>query len=245
MIRPQVTFKHLKFFADPHLLSLYGEIFVREVYFHNPSFRPKPGMRILDIGAQEGLFSIYCAAQGAKVVAVEPNPDSRKMFSQHCKLNNIEDIHCIPFALGDKNSIVLFEKHTREGSGSSKVIQRAVDSAIEGEIIKIEMKTLDALFSELNLPIIDLVKIDVEGCEIQVLKGAKMSLHKCQRVVMECENSFVEQAIEIMSEAEFTLVDKFHSVLYFMNLRYLLPNKDRFGGGVCYPKKHLNGGSIL
>lgn len=214
--RVLVRFQQMTLLADPHLISLYGEIFVRRIYFHDPSFSPKPGMTVLDVGANEGLFSVCCARQGCALTAVEPNPKSLQVLQQHSKLNAASLVGTIPCALGSEAGEVSFVQCVTGGggSGSSHVIR--VREHSEPKAIKVRQMTLDQLTADRSLKTVDLLKIDVEGSEVEVLRGGEYTLaHLTRRAVVECEAFLEPEVCDLMARAGLKQVDKFCCVLYF------------------------------
>jgi FkbM family methyltransferase len=121
-----------------------------------------PGDTVIDCGANEGFTSILAAVKAGpagKVFAIEPAPHNLEPIRINVALNGFEDrVAVVPKAVGDKNAIIPFEGEiSREGESS------------------VEMIALDDTFSS---P--DVIKIDVEGFEAKVIRGAELML-KCHR----------------------------------------------------------------
>jgi FkbM family methyltransferase len=143
-------------------------------YEKHPSYVPKKGDIVVDIGAFVGLYSLKAAKLGALVIAIEPNPISFIQLYENIKLNNFSNIIPINIALSD-----------HEGLGYLNIIENHVPSPLAHishantlNVVRVELKTLDMLIETLGLSWIDIVKIDVEGHEVQVLNGGKNSLKK-------------------------------------------------------------------
>lgn len=132
------------------------------------------GMTILDIGAHTGyysrLFSSLVGAQG-RVYSFEPDPWSFEVLRGHTyKRNNIKQVSS---AVGDAVRRSYFYPNARSRADSS-----LFPRPFSGEPIVVGMTTIDSFCSEQNVPRIDAMKIDVEGAETTVLRGAKELLRK-------------------------------------------------------------------
>ena len=135
----------------------------------------------VDIGANIGSCSLLLASEGAKVLSFEPIPSNLFYFTSSIMRNNQFDIQLYPFGLGNVpiNNVLMFsEPHNRGNSVVSKPLP--VDSKgmsiMETHNVTIQISTLDdILFPQLNVSI-DLIKLDVQGYEVNVLKGGKSIL---------------------------------------------------------------------
>jgi FkbM family methyltransferase len=134
---------------------------------HEPKIRAfimghfKEDKIFVDIGANFGGYSVRAAAWDMKVYAFEPNPENVKIMEKNIEINHVA-VNLFPFAIG---ATVGMARMSPNG-GFSRINP---DGSIE-----VEMRTLDSF----DLPGADLLKIDVEGYELEVLKGAKKTLEK-------------------------------------------------------------------
>lgn len=132
------------------------------------------GMTILDIGAHTGcysrLFSLLVGEKG-KVYSFEPDPWSFAVLSNH--LGNRDNATPIQLALGDTEKNALFFPNARSRADSS-LFQRAHSE----EPIEVEMTTIDTYCEHQGIDNIDALKIDVEGTEAAVLRGAETLLRE-------------------------------------------------------------------
>jgi FkbM family methyltransferase len=143
----------------------------------------------LDIGAHCGVYSILMAAkcgQTGHVVAFEPDPYSRELLAQNLRLNpQIKRPTVEICACSDEiGAAILF---SRGGNSQSSLVRSAVEfsPAHKSEEIRVSTVTLDCYLSEHQLPVPRCVKIDAEGAEIRILKGAKRILESGADVVCE------------------------------------------------------------
>ncbi len=156
MCLPQAATDYIqKKIADSH------EPYEREM-LEDIAARVSPGDLVVDVGANVGNHSIYLAAvAGCRVAAFEPNPSLCDAIRASAALNGLQDrvaVHAI--GLGRADALARFDEAKPENLGAQKL------ALGEGEI---EVRRLDAL----GLPgPVKVLKIDVEGMEVDVLEGA-------------------------------------------------------------------------
>jgi FkbM family methyltransferase len=169
---------------------------------------------VFDIGANVGTMTTIFASLGARVVAVEPNPDC----ARHIELTTSRStVQVLQAAVGERNGLAELEVSDRKDKMSSlsgewreAVSQGNRDyAALWNRKLTVPMITLDSLVQRYELPFY--IKIDVEGYEEQVLKA----LSKCPPLLsFEFNRMFLESALRaldnsIFDQASFnyTLVD--------------------------------------
>lgn len=152
------------------------EIFEENVYEVKDTHFNRGGV-VVDIGANIGTFSIFAGQYANKVYAVEPEPNNLAALKNNITLNEMDDrIVAVPYGISDfKGTAVI---HDSGGGSSIKD-----DGSFGAEI---EIMTLDNLFSLYHIESVDVLKIDVEGSEIEIILGAsKENLNKCKYITME------------------------------------------------------------
>lgn len=127
----------------------------------------KQGSVFMDIGANIGLMSTIASkivGEKGRVYAVEANPKTIEVLRHNCAINQCENIEILPIALAsEKGSAILYENWNVNRGGASLISQG------DEHGITVSKERLDDLFSP-DAPV-HLVKIDVEGFELEVLKG--------------------------------------------------------------------------
>lgn len=129
----------------------------------------KPGMRMLDIGANHGIYALSAAkAVGAngKVWAIEPTPLTFNRLTQSKERNGFEQMTLLNYALSSAEGELKFYI-----SSSSELNSLVADSP-DQESITVTAKTLDSLLREHDITNVDFLKIDAEGEEAKILEGA-------------------------------------------------------------------------
>jgi FkbM family methyltransferase len=149
----------------------------------------REGDTAVDIGAHYGSYSILMAAkcgQSGHVISFEPDPYAREVLARNLGLNpSIKRPKVEICACSDEiGEATLF---SRGGNSQSSLARSAVEfsAAHTAEAIRVPLVTLDSYLSECNLPEPRCVKIDAEGAEIRILKGAKQVLASNADVVCE------------------------------------------------------------
>jgi FkbM family methyltransferase len=132
-----------------------------------------PGMVCYDIGGYRGFFSGVLGRQGAGSIAVfEPFPANQLQIRAMIQLNPSLPITLYPFALADKAGSTSFAVMPEGSMG--KLEESKFDSGDHPfGIITVQVETLDELIRSRALSPANLIKIDVEGAELLVLKGAE------------------------------------------------------------------------
>ena len=177
-------------------------------YFINNYKKYKPEY-FLDIGAHGGLYSIILKNKFPKlnVWAFEPDRQNRYQLYGNLFLNNFErEIEVYNFGLSSNNKEVAFGI-VKDGNRGGKTIMES------GEL-KINVKPLDEVFLEKNK--ICFVKIDVEGHELEVIKGSKKFL-KNNFCLIQVEISYEDSLREfdiVMNRLGYSLVKKIDDYYY-------------------------------
>ena len=148
----------------------------------------KPGMVVLDIGAHHGYYSLLASQKVGpigKVVAFEPSLRERRNLLEHLRLNASTNVQVEETALGETDgSAELFVVKGRETGCNSL---RPPDVRQPTKAIEVRVARLDDFARQHNLERVDFVKMDVEGAELSVLKGATEFLERRPRPVIFCE----------------------------------------------------------
>jgi FkbM family methyltransferase len=144
----------------------------------------EPAWTVLDVGANVGYFSVVaaqCGGPGTTVVAFEPNPRVYEMLKQTSSLNG-ESIIAENLACGyEPGELPLYLTPQDRNSGLSTLVPEVCPVA---GVVKVSVVTLDDYCSANKIrPTV--AKIDVEGFELEVLRGAEDLITRgCMRAVI-------------------------------------------------------------
>ena len=153
----------------------------------------RPGMTVLDIGANVGQMTLESAAlvgPNGRVMAVEPGRGNLEFLRQHVEGNGFHDrVTVVPAACADEDGgEVTFFVATETGdagavgSGHNIVGQAAIkkqNSQIQVREVRVPRVSIDGLCRGLDAPP-GVIKIDVEGAELMVLRGAGETLRRAR-----------------------------------------------------------------
>jgi len=158
--------------TDPVVIR---EIWEEDVYRMEDEYLNRGGV-VLDIGANIGCFSVYCASKGAQVYAVEPEPNNLEVLKKNIELNGMQDkIFVIDYGVSNFNGVAVIDN---SGGGST------IKDNKPGSTIKII--SFDDLLAHFSIEEVDVLKIDIEGSEKELILGAsRESINKCNYITME------------------------------------------------------------
>ena len=145
---------------------------------------PRPPRLVFDVGANYGSHAIRFLVHGIRVVAFEPNPACRAYFEAWCASNGVTP-EIVTAAVGDRPGtaeLTVPDGATYMGTTSDDVKARW-GGRDDVTTIKVAMVTLDAFTAQCGL-VPDLVKIDVEGAELAVLRGGRRLLAETRPLVV-------------------------------------------------------------
>jgi FkbM family methyltransferase len=131
----------------------------------------RPGMHILDVGANIGLYTLLFSrltGEGGKVFAFEPEPNLFSILCENLEGNGVSNVTPFQCAAGDANGRATLQRATfnsgdnRLGAGKSSA-----------QAIEVEVARLDEM---VPMPTVDFIKLDVQGHELAALNGMKRLL---------------------------------------------------------------------
>ncbi len=145
------------------------EVFASEIY--------KPGLpqlTIVDIGAYEGEFSFYCLPMATKIYAVEPDPQPYKTMENRVKEFQFEDVmEIFNIAISGKSEERRF---LPSGTGGSRLF---TDQSTEDTIL-VQSLTLNDFLKQNKIEEVDILKIDVEGSELEIFNAEDFKEASCK-----------------------------------------------------------------
>ena len=163
------------FFCGKNIMTVY---LLAEAYqdSFNDYMKLNEGV-FLDVGAHIGKYTVRIGKMlknNGKVVALEPEKYNFSLLNKNVHLNNLNNVVSINKGAFFRKDTLSFYVTGNDAEGEHSLLKR---SNTFNET-KVDVDTLDNIVSELQLNRVDLIKIDVEGVEAEVLKGAKGILEK-------------------------------------------------------------------
>ncbi|MBX3096155.1 MAG: FkbM family methyltransferase [Fimbriimonadaceae bacterium] len=136
----------------------------------------KPGGTFIDIGANEGYFSVMAAAAlgpKGRIIAVEPQGRLQSVLERNFSLNSLANASVAKVGLGSAEATADLNLFPDTNTGATS-FARPVSYQLPTERVRIT--TLDTLLEELKIDQVDCAKVDVEGFELDLFLGAMQTL---------------------------------------------------------------------
>jgi FkbM family methyltransferase len=132
----------------------------------------QPGCTVLDVGAHIGFYTLLAAKRGARVFSVEADPRNAAQLRHHVAINGFSDrVTVVEIAATDLAKEVPLYRHPYN-PGESNIMEKGAPACT------VPGKTLDSL----NLPPIDVCKMDIEGAELMALRGMEQTLKRSPHI---------------------------------------------------------------
>lgn len=142
----------------------------------------KPGWVVIDAGANFGWYAIHFArlvGSAGKVIAFEPVPESYLELTANLELNDCKNLDLRNLALGSiEGTISMYVPEIHLGAGAAS---QFLDI---GKKIEVPMLKLDDFLKMEGVDHIDFIKADIEGGELNLLRGAEEILVKCHPSIL-------------------------------------------------------------
>jgi FkbM family methyltransferase len=148
----------------------------------------EPGMTALDIGAHHGFYTLLASkkvGRDGRVVAFEPSPRERERLARHLTLNACSNVLVEEAALGETEGLAGFFLVANKETGCNSL--RQPQTKHPTRTVQVQVKRLDDCLRAAQIARVDFIKLDVEGAELSVLRGAGKVLENWPRPVLLCE----------------------------------------------------------
>lgn len=135
-------------------------MFIREI---------KEGDVVFDVGAHVGFYTLLSSqlvGEQGQVVSFEPFPPNLMYLKRHIQLNTLKNVKVVEKAVSNRAGTMTFE--IGPSSSMGHLAEQVSDKSIEVETV-----VLDEFVRKANLPVPNLMKIDIEGAEFDCLVGAR------------------------------------------------------------------------
>jgi len=153
------------------------------------ALRKTRGM-FLDVGANIGLFSFYVALNmpECEIMAFEPNPKSLQCLKKTCLENNFSNITISSFALSDVAQDITLYCDTNN-DGAHTILKEKLEMGPSVFETLIHTKSLDELWKFDSEILVSVIKVDIQGFELNMLRGAQKTIKKyLPLILVECDN---------------------------------------------------------
>jgi FkbM family methyltransferase len=173
--------------GNDHSLCLYVSGTFEPNEFHFLGQILKPGMTVLDVGANEGLYTLFSASRvgpAGRVVAFEPSSRERRKLQHNVTRNRLANVTVVPSAVGSSEGTAALQIASGVHSGHNTLGALVYDDAPAVGVEHVPVERLDAVIDRLGVARVDVIKIDVEGAEMHVLEGARGTLASQRPILM-------------------------------------------------------------
>jgi len=144
----------------------------------------QPGMVALDVGAHIGQYTLVAArlvGPTGQVHSFEPDPETCAWLEGNCARNSLPNVHVNRIALSESTGTRTFYFATTHDIGSNSL---AEPLNFSGRKAQVECMPLDSYLASRGLARVHLVKMDVEGAELAVLRGGERLFSNPERPVL-------------------------------------------------------------
>jgi FkbM family methyltransferase len=190
-------------FRIPFFPGDFGTIFecyVLRSYETCEGFAPRQGDTCLDIGANIGAVTLAWLRTNptGTIIAVEPHPLTYKRLVTNVRLNGGDNIECVQAVVSSDCSELRIDTHQ-----CLTMATVSAEPGARGELVR--SITLDELARSRGLERIHLCKIDVEGHEAEVLKGAQETLARIDKIEMEFHSILLRESVKELLAPHFVI----------------------------------------
>src|SRR5579862_6267459 len=146
-----------------------------------------PGSCFYDVGAHIGFYSLIAArlvGTAGQVIAFEPDPDNAKSVAENADRNGFRRVSVVCAAVSESDGVVRFRRSGQDGPSrmSGMIVREGLPQTPGADILSCPTVMLDSFCLSRQPPTV--IKIDVEGAELQVLAGARALLERQKPIVI-------------------------------------------------------------
>ena len=180
-----------------------------------------PSDVVLDVGANIGCTALLLSQLARKVYVFEPAPTTFEFLKQNIERSGMDNVVSLNVALGaaSSSSSVTYSPSNRAGG----FVSDRTNASSGHQKEEIEIQALDTMMPSAAIPSVDFIKIDVEGFEPHVLRGARQTLDTFRPTVVLELNHWCLNAFQRTSVPDFfdQLLETFPTVLAIHGQGYL------------------------
>jgi FkbM family methyltransferase len=191
---------------------------------------------VIDVGANIGFLSLNFAVRcpAGMIYAFEPDSDTFQKLGENVRLNNIDNIRVYKKALGSEPGTGELYKMYRSNPGANRILSGKPPAVIPSE--KVEISTLDEMDRERPFAGVRLLKIDVEGFELFVIRGGRNLILKWKPIlfVKLVDQNLAQQGCSAQALISYIL-QMGYSIVDAQSMAALIPSDNYYTDIICFP----------
>lgn len=186
-----------------HRVQSKGRFYEEKVLQMLAGFLPSSGT-FVDVGANVGNHTLYMSLFGGagRVIPIEPNPAAIRLLVSNLLLNDLMDkveTRTLGYGLGSENRGGMAIHNPKNNLGWTKLV-----ASDDGDV---EVRRGDDMLAGEN---VDLIKVDVEGMEIDAMQGLRETLGRCRPVLfVEVDHKNRDEFDALMDEFGYDVAESF------------------------------------
>ena len=171
----------------------------------------------IDVGAYIGGYSVRACNKGVHTYAIEANPENARFLSKNLDMNcDNSAFSFLGIAAGGKRERRLLNiPCSKDGYLTSSLVEHHQEHDDIARQIEVEVYPLDSIIDTEKIRPPVLLKIDVEGFEIEVIRGAKRLLQKVDYIMIETSGTNRRIVDKLLSNFNFKVADNYKSYLLY------------------------------
>jgi len=179
----------------------------------------QPGMTFVDVGANVGFFSIPAAKkiEAGTVLAFEPHRWTYERLVENARLNEVTNLQAFRSALGDYEGEAVLHVNAAGKDGLNTMGRPThPDSEVVGTEV-VSVAALDDFLRRKSIYSVDVMKVDVEGAELFVFRGARQLLSGPDAPLIVYESSFLSKGFDYHPVEQMWLLEKYGYSLFVID----------------------------
>lgn len=149
-----------------------------------------PGEIAIDVGANLGWYTALLSRlsePGAQIFAFEPDPETYRLLRENLRANSAVGVTALNLALGETRGTAVLRRYKTSNNGRHTLSPGSDDDGDGGGECEVNVETLDSFCAAHGLgeARVRFLKIDVEGFEYYVVRGAMSLLQRCDCILLE------------------------------------------------------------
>jgi FkbM family methyltransferase len=159
---------------------------------------------VVAAGACVGATTLSIAHKAGKVIAIEPNPKNLLFLRRNVKAYGYKNVIVVGKALYSfRGKVKLYITSTITGHSILQLI--ALRKPFTGEYVEVQADTLDNILTEIGVEKVDVLIMNIEGAELEALKGAEETLKKIKKISIACHGDIKGCVCNFLKERGFVV----------------------------------------